>query len=77
MAVDHSFECSLLFALEKLDRTEVSLEEEQRLAVAVTGRILQAYLAAKALIISLLKLWWSLNGEILWRIHLFLSSYRR
>ena len=31
--------------------------------------ILQAYLAAKALIISLLKLWWSLNGEIVWRIH--------
>ena len=50
MAVDHSFDSSLLFALEKLDRTEVSLEEEQRLAVAVTGRILQAYLAAKALI---------------------------
>jgi len=33
MAVDHSFESSLLFALEKLGRREVSLKEEQRLAV--------------------------------------------
>ena len=33
MAVDHSFESCLLFALDKLNRREVSLKEEQRLAV--------------------------------------------